>query len=221
MRSRLEWGLRSRLAFTLVLCLALAATPVAAGAKVFLSRKEALATAFPHAERVEEKTWLLEEAQVVAIEERARERLESKLVTVYTGIRDGEVVGYALIDIHTVRTQPEAFLVVVDPQGTVRDLRMVAFYEPQEYLPSQRWLEQFRDEKLSRELHLQRKIHVIAGSTLSSRAVTGGVRRALAMIEVLMGEGAASRKLPGAASRKLPGAASRPLPGAEAAGLGR
>jgi hypothetical protein len=185
-RSHWEWGLRSRLTFALVLCLALVATPVAAGAKVFLSRKEAVATAFPGAERVEEKTWVLDDAQVSAIQSLARERLDSKLVTVYTGVRDGRIVGHALIDIHTVRTQPEAFLVVVDPEGVVRDVRMVAFYEPQEYLPSDRWLEQFRDEKLSQELHLQRKIHVIAGSTLSSRAVTGGVRRALALFEVLM-----------------------------------
>ena len=54
------------------------------------------------------------------------------------------------------------------------------------YLPPDRWLAQFEREKLSEELRLRGKIHAIAGSTLSSRAVTAGVRRALALHRVLV-----------------------------------
>lgn len=196
--SRWGWGLRSRLT-ALAIALALVATPLAAAATVFLSRTEAIETAFPAADRVEEQTYVLTEGQVRVIEERARTRLESKIVTVYTGHKDGAVMGHALIDVHVVRTQPEAFLVVISPDGQVRDVRMLAFYEPREYLPPERWFEQFRHERLTPELSTRRKIHSIAGATLSSRAVTGGVRRALALFEVLVVEDGVASELPGQA----------------------
>ena len=174
----------SALAFSLLLALGVASGP--AEGKVFESRKEAVASAFPDADRVAEQSFVLDDEQVRAVESLAHARLDSKLVTLYTGLKGEQVLGYALIEVHTVRTLPEAFLVVISPEGEIRSLRMLAFYEPPEYLPTARWLEQFHDEKLSPELLLQRKIHGIAGATLSARAVTGGVRRALALYEVLV-----------------------------------
>lgn len=177
--------MRSSLA-AFALALALVAAPPAAGAKVYLSRAEALETAFPEADRVETENVVLDQAQADAIQALAKAPLDSKLVTVYRGMRGDECVGYAFIDIHTVRTLPEAFLVVLTPEGEVRTLRVLAFYEPPEYLPPSRWLEQFDRRGLDAELRVGGGIHGIAGSTLSARAVTGGVRRSLALFEVLV-----------------------------------
>ena len=177
----------SRILPRLLLCLLLLA-PAAppADAKVFYSQEEALEIAFPDADRVEKQTFVLDDEQVAAIEELARTRVESRLVSVYTGLRGSDVLGFALIDIHTVRTQPEAFLVVIGPEGEVRSLRVLAFYEPEEYLPPERWLQQFDRRPLTPDLQLHGEIHGIAGSTLSARAVTSGVRRALALYEVVV-----------------------------------
>ena len=155
-------------------------------AKVYFSKSEAIDLAFPEVDDVESRTYVLDGAQTEAIQSLAKSKLESKLVTVYTGRRGGEVVGYAFIDVHRVRTLPEAFLVVLSPAGEVRTLRVLAFYEPEEYAPADRWLEQFHEKTLSRDLRLDGQIHGIAGSTLTSRAVTGGVRRALAYFQVLV-----------------------------------
>jgi len=164
-------------------------------AKVFYSRSEAVELAFPDAERVETKTLILDGAQTQRVEALAQAPLESKLITLYTGYRNDRVIGYALIDIHTVRTLPEAFMVVLSPAGEVRSLRVLAFYEPEEYLPPERWLNQFEKQVLSDELRLRGRIHGIAGATLSSRAITSGVRRALALFEVLV-KGAAKAEGP-------------------------
>lgn len=182
-----EWGLRSsRGARASALFLAaLLAAPATAG--VFHSQQEALELAFPAGTRVEKKNHVLDDTQAAAVEERSRSKLESRLISVYTGWQDDVVIGYAIIDIHTVRTQPEAFMVVVDPAGEVRSLRVLAFYEPGEYLPPERWLKQFEKKRLDERLHLRADIHGIAGSTLTARAVTSGVRRALALIEILVG----------------------------------
>lgn len=168
---------------------ALGAAPLPADAKVYASKKEALTAAFPDADRIDSRTVVLTDEQVRAIESRAHTPLDSKLVTIHTGVKGGTPLGYAFIDLHVVRTFPEAFLVVITPEGAIRSLRVLAFYEPREYLPSQRWLAQFDGRSLSDDLRLRRGIHGITGATLSARAVTGGVRRALALYEVLIQHG--------------------------------
>ena len=158
----------------------------AASAKVFYSRNEALALAFPEADRIEDETVILEEAQVERVQQLARGPLDSKLVRIYTGYREGEVLGYAFIDVHNVRTLPEAFLVVLDPSGSVRTLRVLAFHEPLEYMPTSRWYTQFEDKSLAESLRVGRDIHGIVGATLSARATARGVRRALALYQVVV-----------------------------------
>ena len=178
--------MRSRhLAFFLILGLGtLFAT--GSGAEVFLSKREALEQAFPDADSIDSKTVVVDDARASEIEKRAQARLETRLVTIHTGMKDGEPMGYAFIDVHPVRTLPEAFLIVVSPEGRVRELKLLAFYEPPEYAPSERWLRLFDDRQLDAKLSLGGEIHTIAGSTLSSRAVTESVRRSLASWEVLV-----------------------------------
>ena len=157
-----------------------------AHAKVFYSKTEALELAFPKADRVDEKSVLLDDAQAARVEQLAKSRLESRLVRLYTGYRGGELLGYAFIDVHTVRTLPEAFMVVLSPAGAVRDLRLLAFHEPLEYMPSARWYRQFESKTLAAPLRLGGDVHGIVGATLSSRAATEGVRRALALYQVVV-----------------------------------
>jgi Na+-translocating ferredoxin:NAD+ oxidoreductase RnfG subunit len=159
-----------------------------AEARVFLGRADALAWAFPDAQ-IEERAFVLTEEQVRAVEAEAHRELDSRLVTFYTARRGGEAVGHALIDVHNVRTLPEAFLVVLTPEGEVRSLRVLAFYEPLEYLPPEGWLTQFEGKANGAPLRVDRDIHGIAGSTLSARAVAGGVRRAIALYRVLLAGG--------------------------------
>jgi hypothetical protein len=55
-------------------------------------------------------------------------------------------------------------------------------------LPSDRWLDQFREKTLSPELWVGREIAGIAGSTLTSHALMGGVRKVLALFNILLKE---------------------------------
>ena len=157
-------------------------------AEVFLNQREALALAFPDADRIDRKTHVLSADQVKAIESRSRSRLESMLVTVHRGHQGDRVLGYAFIDVHTVRTLPEAFMVVLEPDGKVRSLRVLAFYEPLDYLPTKRWYTQFHGKELKHPLRLGQDIHAVVGATLSARAATAGVRRALAYHEILVAD---------------------------------
>jgi Na+-translocating ferredoxin:NAD+ oxidoreductase RnfG subunit len=101
-------------------------------------------------------------------------------------MREGKVIGYALIDVHEVRTLPEAFMVVLNPQGRVRSLRLLAFYEPLDYKPTDRWYRQFDDRSIESPLRVGGDVHGVAGATLSARATAGAVKRALAFYEILL-----------------------------------
>jgi len=157
--------------------------------KVFYSQSEALELAFPDAEEVASKTIVLDDDQVARIESLAKCKLDSKLVKIYTGMREGKVLGYALIDVHNVRTLPEAFMVVLNPAGEVRSLRVLAFHEPLEYKPTNRWYRQFDNRSIEAPLRVGGDIHGVVGATLSTQATTRGVRRALAYYEVLLRNG--------------------------------
>ena len=107
-------------------------------------------------------------------------------MTDHTGWRGDTVLGFAVIDVHDVRTLPEAFMVVLTPEGKVRSLRILAFHEPLDYLPPQRWYDQFEGKDLDQPLKLGDDVHGVIGATLSARATTYGVRRALALYRVLL-----------------------------------
>jgi len=177
---------RARLHLVLLVIAALVALGSAAGATVYYARDEALKLAFPDADRVVAKDLFLTRQQRDAVEALAKSKLESDLLTVYVGYHGEQVIGYAIFDTHVVRTLPETFLVVLSPAGAVSATYLLAFYEPTEYAPPERWLAQFHDVTLSDDLRVGRGIVGITNSTLTSEAVTGGMRRALAIHAVLL-----------------------------------
>ncbi len=168
----------------LVLLCALGGSAVA---KVFYAQDEALAVAFPEADAIDRRTFVLTDAQAKQIEALARARLESRVVTVFIGKQQGTVLGFALIDIHVVRTQPEAVMVVLSADGQVGSTIILAFHEPLDYLPANRWLKQFENRTLTPDLSVGQGIAAITGSTLSANGVTDSARRALAIYQVMLG----------------------------------
>ncbi len=163
-----------------------------AHAAVYASKDQALREAFPDADRIGEQSYVLTPEQVAAIETSAKAPLERKIWTLYTAHRGNALLGSAVIDVRNVRTLPEALLIVIAPDGSIRSLRVLAFHEPTEYQPSERWLAQMDGKRLGPDLHLKRAIHTIAGATLSSQAVTRSVRTALALYQVVLANEAAA-----------------------------
>ena len=179
-----HWRLGLALLLGVGLSLVMVLLPV--DATVFLAKDEALALAFPGAERIEARVFILTDAQKAEVERQARAPLESQLWTLHVGWKGTEVLGYVIIDSHVVRTMPETFMVVIDPKGTLRRVDVLAFNEPPEYLPTARWIEQFPGHRLDDDLKLGAGVQGITGATLSAQAMTAGVRRALALFAVLV-----------------------------------
>ncbi len=156
-----------------------------ARAKLLLSQKDALAMAFPGA-KVEKKTAFLSKEQTLLAQKRARAKVDSSLWTYYIGrSTGGAVVGYAYFDTVIVRTLPAAIMAAVDPDGRLRFIEILAFNEPEDYLPRKRWLGLFQGRALDDELRLRGAIQGVSGATMTSYVVTQSARRLLAIHGVL------------------------------------
>ncbi len=177
--------LRRRLHFLGLALAAAALLPSVASAKVLLSQKDALALAFPDGVKVERRTAYLTDAQAAAVEKDAGSPLDSKVWSYYVGTSSKGVVGTAYFESHKVRTMNEAFMVVVDPDATVRFIEILSFAEPDEYLAPKKWLGQFAGKPLDDQLLVRRGLRNITGASITSEAVTRGVRRVLAVHKIL------------------------------------
>ncbi len=153
--------------------------------EVFYSKEEALKLAFGDGASVEMLSLFPTEEQVVRIETLAKVKLESKLFSFYVGKKQGNIIGYAAIESHNVRTKPETLLVVIDPDGNLRQVVTLAFHEPPEYQPPERWFAQFVNRRLE-DLSFDKDIQGVAGATLSTRATLSSVRKVLAVFQVML-----------------------------------
>lgn len=173
----------------LLLALSLAAPlpvtpPAPAAGKVFLTLEEALELAFPKAE-VERTRAFLSEEEERRVAELADRDYEGRVVVPYVARKEGKVVGTAYFDTHEVRTKRETLMVVVDPEGKVRRIELLAFGEPTDYIPVAAWYGQFPGRRLDDQLELQRGIRGVSGATMTAEATTSAVRSVLALHQVL------------------------------------
>ena len=96
----------------------------------------------------------------------ARSRVESSLVVAYVGRAPTGPLGTAYFDTHRVRTEAETILVTVRPDGSVGGVEVVAFGEPEDYLPRPAWLRLFFGRKLDPDLVVGRGLAYVSGASL-------------------------------------------------------
>ncbi|MGZ5052608.1 MAG: FMN-binding protein [Methylobacter sp.] len=154
---------------------------------IFYSKNEALELAFGKDAQVEQLSLFPDQQQAAKIEELAKTKLESGLFTFYVGKNQDKVLGYASIETVTVRTKPETLMVVLTPNGELRNVTTLAFHEPPEYQPPERWFEQLYKLTLA-DMEFNKGIDGISGATLSTRAAVSSVRKAMAMFQVMVKE---------------------------------
>jgi hypothetical protein len=153
--------------------------------KVYLTKDDALKKAFPDAE-IERKTLFLTNEDVEMVETLSVTKVESKLFTYYTARGKDSILGYAIFGSHIVRTKPEVYMVVINPDGSIRYIEILAFYEPEEYLPPKRWFEQFAGKVLDDTLWTKRGISAVTGATLSANGITQEVRKTLSVFQIMI-----------------------------------
>jgi Na+-translocating ferredoxin:NAD+ oxidoreductase RnfG subunit len=153
-------------------------------AQVFYSKTEALELAFGKS-TVENLSLFPEETDVAKIQSLAKTKLESGLFTFYVGKENGKILGYAAIESETVRTKPETVMILLTPDGELKSVTILAFHEPPEYMPPERWFESLAKRPLS-EMDFSKGIDGISGATLSTRSALSSVRKVMAIYQVMV-----------------------------------
>lgn len=167
--------------------LALAALfPGVAGGAVFETQDQALARAFPPPAKVVRATSFLSPEQLEAARRTAQAPVESAVVTRYAAFGpEGAPAGTAYFDSHVVRTASEVLMIVVAPDRTVRSVDVLAFGEPQDYLPRAGWLKRVEGKRSDDGLFVGRALAHVTGATLTTQAIAAAVRRVLAIHALL------------------------------------
>lgn len=166
----------------------------AAGAAVFETQEQALARVFPPPARVVRSTSFLTDAQHEAARKTAQAPVDSAVVTRYAAFGpDGTPLGTAYFDAHVVRTAREVLMVVVAPDRTVRSVDVLAFGEPQDYLPRGGWLKRVEGKRQEDGLFVGRALAHVTGATLTTQSIAAALRRVLA-VHSLLGEPASPAK---------------------------
>ncbi len=153
-------------------------------AKVFYSKDEALELAFGQDASIETLSLFPSDDQLQQIEKLAKAKLDSKLFSFFVGKKQNSVIGYAAIESHTVRTQPETLLIVLDAAGNLTKVVTLAFHEPAEYQPPERWFSQLLNHKIE-QLSFDQDIQAVAGATLSTRTAMNSARKVMALFEIM------------------------------------
>jgi len=154
-------------------------------ATIFYSKNEALELAFGKGKQVEQLSLFPDEQQASKIETLAKVKLDSGMFTFYVGKDQGKLLGYAAIETSTVRTKPETLIIVLTADGELRNVTTLAFHEPPEYQPPERWFEQLYKRPLA-DMDFNKGIDGISGATLSTRAAVSSVRKVMAIYQVLV-----------------------------------
>ena len=154
-------------------------------ATVFYSKNEAMELAFGKGTPVEQLALFPDEQQTTTIQQLAKVKLESGLFTFYVGKNQDKIIGYAAIETNTVRTKPETLMIVLTPEGELSKVYTLAFHEPPEYMPPERWFEQLYKRPLA-EMDFNKGVDGISGATLSTHANIDSIRKVMAIYQVLV-----------------------------------
>ncbi len=154
-------------------------------ATVFYSKNEAMELAFGKGTPVEQLALFPDDQQTAQIQQLAKVKLDSGLFTFYVGKNQDKITGYAAIETRTVRTKPETLMIVLTPEGELRNVYTLAFHEPPEYMPPDRWFEQLAKRPLA-DMDFNKGVDGISGATLSTRAGIDSIRKVMAIYQILV-----------------------------------
>ena len=158
-----------------------------AAAKTFATREVALQRAFGTEAEIERRTAFLTPAELDSARALAAAPIAAARVSYHEASRGDSLLGRAYLDTHPVRNEYETILIIVSPAGETQRVEILAFDEPEDYLPPARWLQTLTHRSLSRRLRPGDAVDAISGATLSARAATEAVRRVLALDRILHG----------------------------------
>ena len=152
---------------------------------VYLTKKEAFEIAFPGADQIKkEKKWLTD-TQREAIGKILGEEYKKRRLTYYFGLDEAnKPMGATMVIGNEIgRSYPITFMVVINLDGTVRDVEIMVYREPHGWeVRFESFLSQFFGQDAGNPFD---NVSNITGATLSVRSMTKGIKKAVAEFQVI------------------------------------
>ena len=149
-------------------------------AKVLISPVDAMKQSYGNEAVIVKKNILLSKVQASKIEKSSKTKLDSKIFRVFKATKESKLLGYGILINKKVRSKNAVILYFISKDANLKSIEIIAFNEPLEYLPSDKWNSQFEDVPTDRMLRVSKEIPTITGATLSARSITDGSRVAFA-----------------------------------------
>lgn len=154
-------------------------------ATIFYSKNEAMALAFGKDTPIETLSLFPDDEQIAKIQELAKTKLESGLLSFYVSKEGGKISRYVAIETNTVRTKPETLMIVLSADGQLENVVTLAFHEPPEYQPPEQWYTRLFKRPLA-DMDFSKGVDGISGATLSTRSALTSIRKVMAIYQVMI-----------------------------------
>ena len=156
----------------------------------FLSEEEAPKAVFPEATQFEKKVIPATEAlreKMKALLGRTRPSIWEDAYVTFLARRNDEHLGFAVITEEIGKHRPITFIVGITPSGKVKDVALMAYREAYGgEVRDRRFMRQYQEKDLAAPLLPYRDIVNIAGATLSVQSIGRGVRKVLALAQIVL-----------------------------------
>ena len=159
-------------------------------AKTYLSQEQALALAFEKPAEAHKHEIAFDDTRWKELEKQLGEKVSQRGLLAWTGaLKEGGGHGVAIFDSVTGKHELIDYMTVLDEQGKVRFIEILAYRESQGgEVRREQWRKQFAGKSPEDPPVHDKNIVNISGATLSCRHVTDGVRRLLVVAQVYADE---------------------------------
>lgn len=159
----------------------------AADAQVYFTPRAVLAAFFPSSERVTYRRYEVSPELRRSLSQRLNTPITQSVYTFYIAQSGDKIDGYALIDDAPGQYMPITFAVQIAPAGALARLEIMTYREQYgSEVRDARFRQQFTGKTAATPLLPGQDVTVVSGATISSRALTLGVRRALLLFDALI-----------------------------------
>lgn len=155
-------------------------------AKMLMSPIDAMKQSFGEKSEISKKNILVTRAQIQIIEKNAKAKAKTKIFRVFKAKIDDEILGYGIILKRKIRSQNTVVLYIISKDGVLKNIDIIAFNEPIEYIPSNTWIQQFNETPTDKMLRVSKDIPTITGATMSARSIVDASRIAFAFYKEII-----------------------------------
>ncbi len=155
-------------------------------AQILISPIDAMQNTYSKSAKIQKRNVILTKEKANKVQKKAKAKLKSKIFKYFIAKQEGEILGYGILVSRKVRSNNAVTMYLIDTQGIIKSIEVIAFNEPLEFMASEKWISQFDNTPSEKKLKVGRDIVTITGATLTAQSLVDASRIASAFYEVIL-----------------------------------